>query len=407
MPVYLRRVREYDVPTIESVFRAGLEQLGVDPAGKKSAVIKVNIVQPRKPESGVVTHPAVVEAIINVLRGQGVTEITIAEGPALGVDVPRAFRESGFENLAKRMGVRLLNFFEAPRTNIDIGWGYKDLPNVYRDEELQDYYCGYVPIPKVCVESDLYISVPKLKTHNRTTVSLSMKHQWGLLPYRERQSYHRIGLHEPICQLARAVQPHIIVIDGIIGLEGNGPSLGTPKRSEVMVMGTDMLESDIVGAQLMGQDPREIVHFNRAVELGVGRWETKVTGDSVAELVQPFDPAPQGLKKMLNFYVWRNHRACHLDDESFRDAFKLARSKPKYWFTFFPKFAYYAMLSRLDVVKGRSAVMPKLHGRGKILLSGDCVKELLENMEEIPPNVVYVPGCPPSPKDIIEAIIRM
>ena len=407
MPVYLQRVSEYDVTAIEKAFDAGVEHIGLDLAGKKSAVIKVNIVQPRKPEMGVSTHPAVVEAIINSLRRRGVTSITIAEGPALAVDVAKAFRESGFTSLAKRLGVKLLNLYEAPRTNVDIGYGYKDLPNVYRDEELQNYYCGYLPIPSIMLESDLYINVPKLKTHNRTAVTLSMKNQWGLLAFRERQTYHRVGLHEPICHIARAVQPHIVVVDGILGMEGNGPVFGKPRRSELIAVGNDLLETDIVGAELMGQDLSAIEHLNKAVELGVGGWQTTVLGTPVAELAQAFEPAPLGLKKKLNFYVWRNVRACHLDDDSFQEVFRIVKRTPKYWFTFLPKFAYYVLMKRLDVVKGRGASIPEVGGRGKILLSGDCTRELLGNMEELPANVVFVPGCPPSAEGIIEAIIRM
>lgn len=407
MSVYLSRVSQYDVPKIEEAFQSGIDNLSIDLAGKKSAVIKVNIVQPRAPESGVITHPAVAEAIINTLRAHGVERITIAEGPALGVDARKAFRESGYEELAKRLRVKLVNLFDEPRTKLDVGYGYKDLPNVYRDEDLQNYYCGYLPIPNIFLESDIYISVPKLKTHNRTTVSLSLKHQWGLLPFKERQTYHRVGLHEPIVHLARAVKPHIVVIDGITGLEGNGPVLGKPRRSEVIAIGTDMLETDIVGAELMKQEPRNITHFNYAVEKGVGTWDTNVIGTPVAELAQPFEPAPQGLKKNLNFYVWRNHRACHLDDESFKEAFKIVKRTPKYWFTFVPKFAYYVLLKRIDVVKGRGAVMPDVNNGGKILLSGECVRDLIENMEETPPNVVFVPGCPPDPEGIIKAIIGM
>lgn len=406
MPVFLQRVTEYDVPRIETAFDGGLDQLGIETSGKKTAVIKVNIVQPRAPETGVVTHPAVVEAIIDSLRKRGIEDITIAEGPALGVDVQKAFDVSGFCDLAKRKRVKLLDLFKAPRTNVDVGFGYKDLPNTYADEDLPKYYCGSLPIPTICLESDLYISVPKLKTHNRTHVSLSLKHQWGLLPFRERQTYHQVGLHEPIAHLARAVQPHVVVIDGILGLEGNGPVQGSPKKSEVLIIGDNLLESDIVGAQLMKQPVRDIIHFQRAVELGIGTWDTHVLGASVDELAQEFVSAPQGLKKKLNFYVWRNHRACHLDDESFIEAFKIAKRTPKYWFTFIPKFAYLVLAKRLDVVKGRGAKLPDVNG-GKVLLSGECVRELFENMEEAQANVVFVPGCPPAPEDIIKAIIRM
>lgn len=406
MPVYLKRVSEYDVSKIQSAFDAGLDDLDVDLVGRSTSVIKVNIVQPRKPESGVVTHPAVAEAVVGSLRRRGIRQIAIAEGPALGVNVQQAFRESGYESMAKRVGVKLVNLYDAPRTSVNVGFGYENLPNIYRDEDLPNYYCGYIHVPRVFLESDLYVDIAKLKTHNRTKVSLSLKSQWGILSHKDRQAYHRIGLHEPICHLARAVKPHIVVIDGIIGLEGNGPVLGKPKQSNVLLMGANLLETDIVGAELMLHDPKEIIHFHHAVEMGIGTWKTDVRGDSVDELAQPFEPAPLGVKKSLNFYMWRNVRACHLDDESFKEAFNIAKRAPKYW-PFFAKFAYYAMTKRLDVIKGRGAELPNTNGKGKILISGDCARGALENMEETPRNVIVVPGCPPDPEGIIKAIMRM
>lgn len=406
MAVYLDAVAEYDLKKVRESVEQGMTRLGISFSGAKSAVIKPNMVQAFAPDTGVISHPVVIEAIVDTLLESGVTEIAIAEAPALGIDTQKAFNAAGYTEVAKRKGVKLVDLFEAPRTPVHIGYGYKDVPNVYDEEELQSYYCGYLQIPTIILESDLYINVGKLKTHNRTTITLGMKNQWGLLSFKDRQMYHRIGLYEPIVQLARAVKPDLVVIDGIVGMEGNGPILGTPKPVGAMLMGVDMVEVEIAGSILMGQDPREVRHLSRAVELGLGSWDVDVLGERVENLAKTFDPAPQDVKKNHNFYLWRNHRACHLDDEAFYAALKLAKKTPKYWM-FIPKLAYYVLFKRLDVVRGRRAKMPEFKKGQKIIISGECARDLVQNYEELPQNVIHIPGCPPNPEDIVKAIIRM
>lgn len=406
MSVYLSAVSQYNLDAIRSEIKKGMKEAGVSFDGARTAIIKVNLVQAFTPESGVVVHPAIVECIVDLLHGSGVRDVTIAEASALGINTKKAFQAAGYADLAKRKNVRLLDLFDAPQTNVNIGYGYKDLPNFYSDDDLQSYYCGYMSVPSPILESDIYINAAKLKTHNRTTVSLTMKNQWGLLSFKDRQMYHRIGLHEPIVQLARAVRPHMTVVDGILAMEGNGPILGQPRPMGALLVGKNMVETDIVGAMLMGADPEKVLHINRAVELGLGKWETDVRGNSIESLAAVFDPAPQDVKKNHNFYVWRNHRACHLDDEAFHKALRLARRTPKYWM-FIPKLAYYTLFKRIDVVRGRGNRMPEFKKGQKIIISGDCARDLLENYEEMPKNVIHIPGCPPNPEEIVKAIIKM
>jgi uncharacterized protein (DUF362 family) len=406
MAVYIAAVRDYNLDELREAVEDGMDEAGIDVEGAQTAVIKTNIVQARTPDTGVVVHPMVVEAIADVLVDRGVRHITIAEASAIGVDVNYAFSISNYTEMAKRKNIRLMNLFESPRTQVHIGYGYKDLPNVYNEDDLPKYHCGYMSIPNVVLESDVYINVAKLKTHNRTTVSLTMKNQWGLLSFKDRQMYHRIGLHEPIAQLARAVQPAMTVIDGILGMEGNGPILGTPRSFGAFLVGRNMTETDIIGSSLMQQNPQKIIHLQRAVELGMGAWDVQVKGVSVEQLAQQFEPAPQDVKKNHNFYVWRNHRACHLDDDAFINALKLAKKKPKYW-PFIFKLAYYMLFKRIDVVRGRGNHMPEIKKGQRILISGDCALDLLQNYEEVPKNVIHIPGCPPDPEDIIKAVLKM
>jgi hypothetical protein len=279
---------------------------------------------------------------------------------------------------------------------------------VYDEDQRESFNEGYMTVPEVFTKSDVYINIAKLKTHNRTKITLSLKNQWGLLDFRERQNGHRVSLHEPIAYIARELRPDMVVIDGIEGLEGNGPIFGTKKKADLILVGADAVETDIVGTLVMGHDPKEIEHFQVLIDkLGVGSWNYATRGLSIEEARTPFEPANLVLKKSLNFYLWRNHRACHLDDDSFNEAVNIAKRTPKYWFTFLPKLAYYMIFKRLDVMRGRGMTFPDIPPGGRIIITGECARPMIENFEEMPPNIVYIPGCPPKPEDIIEAVIRM
>jgi uncharacterized protein (DUF362 family) len=406
MSVYLKAVQSYDLEQVTSAIEEGIKQSGVSIHKADTAVIKTNIVQARTPESGVIVHPVVAEAIIDILADYGVRHIMIAEAPAIGVDTQKAFKVSGYADLARRKGVRLIDLFDVPRTKVHIGYGYQNLPNVYNEIDLPKYQCDYIRVPNLMLEADIYVNLAKLKTHNRTIVSLTMKNQWGLLSFKDRQMYHRVGLHEPTVQLARAVKPHLTVIDGILGLEGNGPVLGEPKWSGALIVGSNMTETDIVGSMLMKQDPYDVIHIKRAVDLGLGRWEVDVKGARVEELASEYEPAPQNVIKNHNLYLWRNHRACHLDEDAFANAVNLAKRTPKYW-PFILKLAYYTFFKRIDLVRGRGNRMPEIKQGQRIIVSGDCAFDLLENYEEVPKNIIHIPGCPPDPEDIIKAVLKM
>jgi hypothetical protein len=277
---------------------------------------------------------------------------------------------------------------------------------VYDDADLSRFYCGVLAIPSVVLDADLFINVAKLKTHNRTKVSLCMKNQWGLLSAEDRKMYHRLGLHEPIAKLALAVRPHLAIIDGIIGLEGNGPLNGISRKAGVLLMGSNLVETDIVGSRLIGEEPREVIHLQQAVAAGLATWDVEVKGALQARLVQRFEPAPLSVKKKGGFHLWRNHRACHLDDESFQAAIRLARRTPQYWM-FFAKLAYFSAFGRIDLVRGRGARMPPAAPRQRIILSGDCSRALIKPGDNLPPNVIHIPGCPPDPEAIVKAILAM
>lgn len=380
MAVYAQKVGGYTPEAIQIAFERGLKELGVCLDGKRTAVIKPNLVRPPKADNAMVTHPAVVEAVVDALRGHGFQKITVAERSSIGVNTMEAFERAGYRSLAERKNVTLADMSTMPARQVP--WRY-----------------GSLEIPVEMLDADLYVAVPKMKTHFHTTVTLSIKNQWGLLPPAMRQHCHQCGLHEALIDLAKATRPHLIVMDGIEGMEGEGPTAGSKVMSRVLVVGQDLFEMDVACCRLMGIDPHIVRHLQIAYSEGLWQKEPVFVGGSPPR-VPAFKLPSEGPKRRLNFYAWRNDRACSLGEHAFEKALHVALHNPRYWFTFMPKFFMHVVLGRMDLIRGPDAEPPPEHGA--VLYLCDCTKTYVSRNGTVP-----VPGCPPRPEDVLAAITRM
>lgn len=377
MAVYLEHVPRYRLKSVEDAVRRALEALGTDLSGVRTAFLKPNLVIAAVPASGVVTHPTVVEAVVNVLRERGVRDISLGDGPGIGLDVERVFCRTGYTDLCSRLGVTLVNLNDTERRKH--AWKY-----------------GELGIPIVVEETDLYVNLPKMKTHGYTTVTLSMKNHKGLLSEADKKRDHQLGLHDPLAQHAGIRPPDLIILDGIVGLEGEGPLNGKRVRAGVLAAGTNMLEVDCAAARLMGFDPADIRHLSIAAERGLGSTDPAIIGSAPG---RKFRPANEEFGRVVNIYSWRDPTACSMCIDSFSGAVRIAVKNPRYWFTLLPKLAFWGVLGGLHVVQGREARIPLKSGR--VLCLGQCTKELAERE-----GLVHLKGCPPSPEDVAETLRR-
>lgn len=382
MSVRFEAVDEYRVEAIESALESAAEAVEAPVDGARSAFLKPNIVRPGKPETAMVTHPAVVEGMIRVLRRHGVTDIAVGEASSIGVDVEEAFRVSGYSALCRRLGVPLLNLNEVERR--EVRWMY-----------------GRLRLPRVALDSDLYINCAKMKTHFHTTVTLGAKNQKGLLLPEDKQFDHlEVRLHPALSEYARLARPHLTLVDGIVGMEGEGPTKGSPKKSGVLVLGSDIYETDFACTRFMGLDPMKIRHLAYAVERGHFSGEPEISGEAFEARRSVWELPETGAKKLLGFYGWKNDRACAECEHVVEHAFALAIKNPRYWFTFIPKVARLMLFDRIDLLRGRDARVPEKHGN--LLMVGDCTEKLALEY-----GVPHVPGCVPRPEAVIRRIVEM
>jgi uncharacterized protein (DUF362 family) len=158
-----------------------------------------------------------------------------------------------------------------------------------RATKLKELY-----LPKTVLRADFVVSLPKLKTHHWAGVTLSLKNMFGIVPGNcygwPKNDLHWAGLTRSILDINSAVRPDFAIVDGIVGMEGNGPIQGMAKSCGVLVVGDDPVAVDATCTRIMGLAPERIDYLaNAGLLLGHLR-EAKILqlGESIASVKTPF-----------------------------------------------------------------------------------------------------------------------
>jgi uncharacterized protein (DUF362 family) len=154
-------------------------------------------------------------------------------------------------------------------------------------------------LPASVLRADVVVSMPKLKTHHWAGVSLSLKNMFGIVPGRcygwPKNILHWAGISRSILDLNSTVRPDFAIVDGITGMEGDGPLEGQPKASGILVMGDDPVAVDSTCARAMGLLPERVGYLERASLFLGNLKEEKIEqiGESLARVTQPFAVVPE------------------------------------------------------------------------------------------------------------------
>ena len=242
-------------------------------SGWNKVLIKVNFITVETWDSGATTDPIVVEAIINKLKNLTV-EIYVVESDATMTSADKAFEVTGMKEMCARNNVQCLNLRHLKdRVKIDI-------PN---GEALKS-----IKVPRIVTQSAI-ISAAKLKTHMSTKVTLGMKNMFGLLPDKFKGKYHARGINKVIVDINTVLKPALTVIDGFVGMEGRGPSGGTPVKMDLIIAGKDVVATDATASRIMGFEPMEIPHIRKAFEKGLGNVDDiEILGSKLDEVTRAF-----------------------------------------------------------------------------------------------------------------------
>lgn len=243
--------------------RAALEAFDLSAVSRKRVLLKPNVGRMSEFGTGVNTHPMVVAAAIDVFREAGAT-VAIGESPITGVKTMEAFRHSGMTDMARAKNCPLIDLDERKPVVVPV-------PSGRVIDTLK--VCADVP------EFDFVVSVPVMKIHMHTGVTLSVKNMKGCLWRRSKVDLHMLpqlegtpdkSLDIAIGDMATVLRPHFSIIDGTIGMEGLGPGAGTPKVMNVVVAGADAFAADAVACRLMGRDAHDIPHLRIGAASGCG-----------------------------------------------------------------------------------------------------------------------------------------
>ena len=260
------------------------------PMANRRVVLKPNLVEFHRGKV-INTDPRVIDAVIRLCREEGASEIIVAEGPGHWRNVSFLVEESGLGEVLRRHGVPFVDLnHDEPEKLLNLG----------RLTGLD-----YLYVARTVVQTDVLISLPKLKTHHWAGATLSLKNLFGTLPGTcygwPKNELHWRGIPNSIVDIALTNTPHLAIVDGIVGMEGDGPLNGTPKHLGVLVMGSDLVAVDATCCRLMGLDPQRIPYLLLAHQKQLGRLnenEIIQLGETIAAKASRFELPPK-IEKML------------------------------------------------------------------------------------------------------------
>lgn len=254
----LIRMPEYDVAHLEQGLKMAYETLGLTDlftAGEQ-ILIKPNLLSASGPERAVTPHPAVFEGLIRSLSPFGLS-LNYGDSPA--VHSPKsAAKASGLAAVAERFQIPLADFTQAVTF---------DLPDGVRLRQIQ--------LAKGAAEADGLINLCKLKTHALTGMTGAIKNLYGVIVGAKKAQMHvqfpdTFSFTKMLAELNHAIRPRLHLIDAVVGMEGNGPMNGSPRRIGWLIVSTDPVAADTAGAILIGYNPIDLAIITSAEAAGLG-----------------------------------------------------------------------------------------------------------------------------------------
>lgn len=291
--VSISKCPEYELDKVRSAVGEAIDKLGgigkfVKPGEK--VLLKVNLLFPSKPEEAVTTHPTVVKALIEIIEKHG-ANVIVGDSPGL------AFNKARLEKTYRKCGM-----YEAIEgTNAELNWNTESIvvknPNGKIMKSLD--------VIKILEEVDRVIAVPKPKTHSFTVYTGATKVLYGVMPGLVKASYHsKLPDPKDFCDMLLDVQEYIktdlFLMDAIVGMDGKGPSGGTPRTVGAILASANPLAMDIVVCSMVGIDPASVPTISNGVTRGLTTGKLKdieIVGDKLDSFPKiVFEPA---MKKSL------------------------------------------------------------------------------------------------------------
>ena len=249
----------------------GLELFALNVRGK-SVLLKPNLVD-SIPGNHINTHPLLIASAAECFRRLGAKRVLVAEGPGHQRDTELVLSESGFSSQLRDQKLAFVDLNRDELVKTKLLAAYTGMNHLW--------------LPRAILNSDFIVSMPKVKTHHWSGVTLSLKNMFGVVPGAKygwpKNILHWKGITESILDICATVPIHFVIADGITAMEGNGPLNGTPRPLHRVILADDPVAADAMCARLMGLDPQKIIHIQAGSQFlgnsSIGR---------IDELAEPF-----------------------------------------------------------------------------------------------------------------------
>jgi len=251
------------------------------------------------PEKAVTTHPALLRSVIRAVK-EVKGEVIVGEASGIAYkDIEKAWDITGLKKAAEEEGAKVINFRKVEKVNNSRN---KKAPILYLAGEV--------------LESDVVISLPKLKTHNFTLFTGAIKNLYGCIPGFHKKELHRLvprpeDFARLMIDIFAVIKPDLAIMDGIVGMEGDGPAAGPPRKIGVVLASKDLVALDAVASYIIGYAPFDIDITRVAAERGLGEGKLEkieVKGAPLSEVkIEDYQLASSIntlLKKMPGFVLF-------------------------------------------------------------------------------------------------------
>lgn len=236
----------------------------------KKVLIKPNVLRASEVKEGIVTHPAVLRAVVEKVETMGPASIVVGDNPGLvgyGAN-EESFKKTGLMEAAK---------------------GYYQ--NIGNDSQRVDFnpdFMSTVSLSRIVLDADIIISLPKFKTHGLTVITGAIKNSYGILPGAQKARLHRAAasperFHEMLVDVFRLRVPDLFLVDAVVGMEGNGPVSPDLRNIGLILASDNGVALDAVIAAMMGCEPGRLRFLQKAKEVGLGDYDLR-TIETIGEL---------------------------------------------------------------------------------------------------------------------------
>lgn len=265
MKVAVIKCEDYRQEAVDKAVEEALANIGgmsqyVRPGN--TVLLKVNALTPKPPEAAVTTHPSIIAAVVReVIKAGGIPLVGDSSGGMIAGQAPtkQTFQVAGIAQAAEKSGARLVNFDTSGVRAVQVDGPVKLLH-----------------IAQPVLDADVVISMPKLKTHSAAIYTGAVKNMYGCIPGFRKAEYHSLlpklkDFSELLVDILSVTRPSLAIMDGIVGMEGNGPSAGNPRKVGVVIAGADSVAVDAVASSIIGLNPLDIYSTLIAQRRGLGK----------------------------------------------------------------------------------------------------------------------------------------